>query len=75
VREELQLYLDADPFVPFQITMTGGQAYVVRNPGLVIVGRDVIYYAHPNSDHNSVLRLVQIVAIDTIGQAYVAEDA
>ena len=66
MREELQLYLDADPFLPFKITMTSGQAYVVRNPGLVILGHDVIYYAHPNSDHNSVLRLAQLSTIDTI---------
>lgn len=74
MREELQLYLDADPFIPCQITMTNGLAYVVRNPGLVIVARDVVYYAHPNSDHNSVLRLVQVVAIDTIDPVFLPED-
>lgn len=66
MREELQLYLDAEPFIPFQITLSSGQVYVVRNPGLVIIGNDVIYYAHPNSDHDSVLRLVQVATIDTI---------
>jgi hypothetical protein len=66
VREELQLYLDAEPFVSFQITLSSGQAYVVRNPGLVIIGHDVVYYAHPNSDRDSVLRLVQIATLDTI---------
>jgi hypothetical protein len=66
MREELQLFLDAMPFVPFQITMSSGQAYVVRLPGLVVVGGDVIYFAHPNSEHHSVLRLVQIATIDTV---------
>jgi hypothetical protein len=66
VREELQIFLDAVPFVPFQITMASGQTYVVRYPGLVIVGEDVVYFAHAQSDHHSVLRLVQVATIDTI---------
>lgn len=66
MREELQLYLNADPFVPFQITLASGQSYVVRNPGLVMIGHDVVYYAHSDSEHDSVLRLVQIASIDTI---------
>jgi len=34
VREELQIFSDAVPFVPFQITMASGQTYIVRHPGV-----------------------------------------
>ena len=66
MREELDIFLAAIPFVPFQITLASGQVCIVRNAGLVNVGRDIAYIMHPNSDHHSVIRLVQIAAIDTI---------
>lgn len=66
MRDEIQKLLDADPFVPFQIALSSGQTYTIRNLGLVMLGKDLAFVAHPKSELHSVLRLVQIAAIDTI---------
>ena len=66
MREELQKLLDAEPFEPFQITLSSAQTYVIRYPGLVTLGQDIAFIAHPRSDFISIIRLVQIAAIDMI---------
>ena len=66
MREELRRLLNADPFVPFQVTMSSGQSFVIRYPGLVTIGRDVSILARPRSELYSVIRRAQIGSIDTI---------
>lgn len=66
MRDELQRLLNADPFVPFQFTLTSGQTYVIRYPGLMTIGTDVAFVAHPRSELHSVIRLNQLASIDTI---------
>ena len=66
MREELEIFLAADPFAPFQVTMMSGQSYLIREPGLAMVAGDIMYLMRVDSDTHSVLRLVQIASIDTI---------
>jgi hypothetical protein len=67
VREELTKLLNAEPFEPFQITLSSAQRYTIRYPGLVTLGDDIAFIAHARSDLHSVIRLVQIAAIDLVG--------
>ena len=66
MREEIDKFLSAEAFVPFRLTLSSGQVYPVRNPNLAMLGNDVLYIMHANSDLHSVLRLVQIASIDTM---------
>jgi hypothetical protein len=66
VRKEILELLENEVIRPFRITLTSGQAYEVRFPGLIGVGQDVLYFYHPNSQLSSILRLVQIAALDII---------
>jgi hypothetical protein len=66
LRDEIENLLAADPFLPFEITMASGQKYIVQNPGLAILGGDIIYLMNRDPDTHSVLRLVQISSLDTI---------
>jgi hypothetical protein len=66
VREELEIFLAAQPFVPFHITMASGHVYLVHNPGLAMLGGDIMYLMRVEPDTHSVLRLVQISSVDTI---------
>ena len=66
MREEIGELLKKDPFRPFRITLTSGQFYDVRFPGLATLAKDVFYFYHPRSELHSIIRLVQIAAIDII---------
>lgn len=67
MREELEILLAAEPFVAFEITMASGRMYQVRNPGLAMITGDIMYLMNRDPDTHSVLRLVQISSLDTIG--------
>ena len=64
MRGEILELLKADPFQPFVIRLAGGESYTVRFPGLATVMKDIIYVMDSESDSHSVLRLVQITALD-----------
>lgn len=66
VRDELQKLLDADPFVPFQLTLSSGQTYVIRYPALMSIGKDIAFVAHSKSELQSIIRLTQIASVDTM---------
>ena len=64
--KELKELLAKEPFHPFRITLSSGQIYDVRHPDLFVLGKDVAYHMHPKSELQSILRLVQIAAVDMI---------
>jgi hypothetical protein len=66
MRGEIDELLKLEPFLPFRITLTSGQAYDVRYPALISVAKDVVHYMHPKSELRSILRLVQVAAVDMI---------
>ena len=66
MRKELLELLEQDPFRPFRIILANGQSYEVRFPRLLGVGQDVVYFYHSKSELYSILRLVQIAALDII---------
>jgi hypothetical protein len=66
VRKELEKFLAAEPFVPFQINLASGQSYAIGHPDLAMLGSDIMYLMNINPDTHSVIRLVQISSIDTM---------
>jgi len=66
MRKEIIELLEQEPFCPFVITLSSGQQYEVRFPGLLGVGKDIIYYFRPKSTLYSIIRLVQVAAVDII---------
>lgn len=66
--EQIHILLKQEPFQPFQIILTNGDRYEVRNPALVVVQETQIYYAYPRSDRFALLRLNQIAAVETLQQ-------
>ena len=66
MREELLRLLAAESFRAFQILMASGHAYEVRTPDMLVVEQDIATHFAPRSDLYSILRLVQISALDII---------
>jgi hypothetical protein len=66
MRAELEKFLAAEPFTPFQITPASGQSYAIRYPDPVMLGSDIMYLMNVHPDTHSVIRLIQISSIDTI---------
>jgi hypothetical protein len=67
--EQLREYLHRDPFQPFRIVTTSGQAYEVASPDSVAIAESYLFYCFPHSDRSAHVRLNQIVAFETLPQA------
>ena len=65
IREKLA----REPFQPFCIRVTSGDAYVVRNPALVVVMRSELFIAQPNSDRHAFIPLLHVAAVETMGRS------
>lgn len=66
MKKEILELLSKEPFEPFSIVIATGRSYEVRSPGLIMVGTDLLYYYHPHSTRWSAIRMVQIVALESI---------
>ena len=67
--EELKLLLGNDPFIPFDVVMTSGERYAVRNPALTALGATVLQLYRPRSDRRDVLLLFDISSIEVLESA------
>lgn len=66
VIETIRDRLQQDPFVPFLIRTSGGQGYRVASPDLVVLMRNKIFVAQPNSDHAATLSFLHITALEEV---------
>lgn len=66
--EDLKELLRRDPFTPFRIVLTSGDAYEVTSPFQVATGQTQLNYYPPKSDRWAILRLNQIAAFE-VGEA------
>lgn len=64
--EQIRELLQQEPFVPFRIMLTSGQAYEVGYPGLLAEGQTQLIYCFPKSDRYAILRLNQLASIETL---------
>jgi hypothetical protein len=64
MKDEIIEHLNREPFVPFRITLTSGEAYDVSNPNLVAMGETLMHVFFPRSNRYATLRLNQIASIE-----------
>ncbi len=62
--ETLKELLNRTPFQPFHIVTASGDKYVIENPDLVAVGKDVVFVFTPD-DHFAFVRNNQITAVES----------
>jgi hypothetical protein len=67
--DTLKEMLNADEFVPFQITATNGRHYDVRDPLSVAVNRSHVFYCFPKSERVAHIRIQEIVSLETLQAA------
>jgi len=67
--EDLKGWLDNDPFVPFRIVVTSGNAYEVSSSYQIAIGNTQFDYYFPKSDRKATIRLNQLVALETLEDA------
>jgi hypothetical protein len=69
---EFQRLLDADPFEPFTVTLTGGWTHTIDQPELVIVTPgDCARIARPNGSWAASISLDHVTSITPIAPAIV----
>ncbi len=64
--DTIRQLLDREPFQPFRIVLTSGDRYEVPDPHLVAILESQVFYAHPESDRFSFVRVNQIAAVDIL---------
>jgi hypothetical protein len=69
MRDEIVEHLDREPFVPFRIILTSGQAYDITNPHLVALGESVMHVMQPRSNRYAILRLNQVASLEVLETA------
>jgi hypothetical protein len=67
--DDLKVWLDNDPFVPFRLIVTSGTGYAVTSPYQIAIGQTQFDYYFPKSDRKATVRLNQLVAIETLEEA------
>ncbi len=67
--DELKELLRRQPFEPFRIVINSGDRYEVQNPQNVALGQAKLGIFPPGTDLWIVLRLNQIISLESAGQA------
>jgi len=65
--EELREFLEREPFEPFRVRLSSGDAYEIRNPGLAVAMRSRLLVADPESDRYTLIPFLHIAAVETLG--------
>ncbi len=67
--EDIKDLLERQPFEPFRIRLSSGDAYQVRNPHAVALLRNRLFIVVPNgqNDRWTFLSYLHIAAVETIG--------
>ena len=55
-----------DPFTPFRVVLSSGDAFVIENSELLAIGQSQLIYCLPHSDRIAHLRMSQITAIEEL---------
>jgi hypothetical protein len=69
ILDTLKDMLNAEPFVPFQITATNGKHYDVKDPNGVAVSRSQVFYCFPRTDRFAHIRVQEIVSLESLQNA------
>ena len=55
-----------EPFIPFRIVMSSGEAFTVENSELLAIGQSQLVYCLPYSHRVAHLRMNQIVTVEEL---------
>ena len=58
--------LKRQPFAPFVMTLSSGQTIEVRHPEFVILTKNGMVVAYPDSDRISICAFLHIASVDTM---------
>ncbi|MEX2286151.1 MAG: hypothetical protein WD648_03615 [Planctomycetaceae bacterium] len=78
--QRIASYVSAEPFRPFRIRMASGQAFEIRHPEMVSVGRTTVHiYTHMVEDSNSKqqeheVSMLLIESVEPLGAAVARND-
>jgi hypothetical protein len=65
--ETIREMLDRDPFEPFRIVTSAGEAFIIRDPHTVALMKSEVFIAHPRTDRRTFIPLLHVVTVETIG--------
>jgi len=72
IAETIREMLDRDPFGPFRIVTSSGQAYVIRDPHLVALMKSQVFIAEPKSDRRSFVPRLDVTTVQSLGNGKTA---
>ena len=67
IHETIREKLEQEPFVPFLIRASSGQAYKVSNPSLVVLMKSKVFVAQPRSDRSATIPYLHIAGVEESG--------
>lgn len=67
MNEMIAKLLDREPFVPFDLVMSSGDRYGVRNPGLAILESSMITILRGTEERQDIIRLSNVGVIEVEG--------
>lgn len=65
--ESIKELLHREPFVPFRLTLSSGGHYDIRNPERTVVMKSEIFIAFPDGERWSLVPLLHVSAMETLG--------
>jgi hypothetical protein len=68
IADTLKEMLDRNPFEPFRVITSSGEAYVVQNPGLATLMKSQIFIARPRFDRWTLVPLLHVWAVEKLDQ-------
>jgi hypothetical protein len=66
--EDLQELLNKQPFEPFRIKLSNGDAHEIRDPNLVVVMKTKVFIAFPN-DRFTLCSLLHVTSVESLQAA------
>ena len=67
--DTLREWLNRHPFEPFELRLSNGEAYQVRHPEVLAIGRDRVAIFDPNSDRVVHVALIHVNSIQALQTA------
>ncbi|HEX2837871.1 MAG TPA: hypothetical protein VHN77_07065 [Phycisphaerales bacterium] len=63
IADAIRERLSKDPFKPFHVRTSGGQAYKVADPSLVVMMKSQVFIAEPRSDRAVTIPYLHVAAV------------
>ena len=67
--DTIREWLNRRPFEPFELRLSNGEAYQVRHPEVVALGKNRIAIADPETDHFTHVALIHVNSISALQAA------